>query len=327
MMLKIAKKMGARIVVEPEFRYIGQVIFKNGRRTFFRNTVLSINTGSAMEVSRDKNYSSFFLRRFGYRTPKEQTFFSDSWCRNLKSTRNLAAACRFAKILGYPVILKPNNLSQGRLVTKVRSAQELKTAARKILAGSQIFLVQEFIQGRDYRIVVLDNEIISAYERFPLCVVGTGKDSVSALLKKKQRLFEKTGRDTRIDFKDFRIAWKLRSQGLRFTSIIPRGKEILLLDNANLSTGGESKDVTPLVHKDYKKLVVAITKDMGLRLCGVDLLTSDITKPLDPSHVVLEINAAPGLDHYASAGRTQKKIVEELYEKVLRAIERGDHRS
>src|SRR3989338_11480359 len=115
---KIAKKMGAKVTLEPEFGYVGQIIFKNGKRTFFRNRVLSINTVSAVEVACDKNYSSFFLRTFGYRVPQEQTFFSDDWCKRFKSKRTIADACRFAKRLGYPVIVKPNNLSQGAMVTK-----------------------------------------------------------------------------------------------------------------------------------------------------------------------------------------------------------------
>ncbi len=81
-------------------------------------------------------------------------------------------------------------------------------------------------------------------------------------------------------------------------------------------------DVTETMHESYRRLAINVTADMGLRLCGVDLLCPDIVKPLSREHVVLETNAAPGLDHYASTGKRQMKIVEDLYMQVLRAIER-----
>lgn len=320
---KVATRMGARVLVEPEFQYVGMIEFKNGRRTYYRNTNMSINTLGPVEIARDKAYASFFLKKFGYRVPAEKTFFSDKWCLNLRSRRNAAAACAFAKRLGFPVIVKPNNLSQGTLVIKAHSVAEVRAAAKKIFAITNVLVVQEFLTGRDYRLVVVDDEVISAYERTPLVVTGDGKSTVKKLLLQKQKDFIHDGRDTQLNLDDFRIGWKLKRAGMTMRSVLPHGRVFRLLDNANLSTGGDSRDVTESLHRDYKKLAVAVTKDMGLRLCGVDIMTSDATRPLDPRYVILEINAAPGLDHYASTGRKQQRIVEYLYEKVLRAIERG----
>jgi D-alanine-D-alanine ligase-like ATP-grasp enzyme len=87
-----------------------------------------------------------------------------------------------------------------------------------------------------------------------------------------------------------------------------------------LSTGGEAVDVTNNLHPSFKELAIRITKDMGLRLCGVDILTNDISVPLK-DYVIIEIKGAPGLDNYASMGQAQAKVVESLYLKVLRALE------
>ncbi len=105
------------------------------------------------------------------------------------------------------------------------------------------------------------------------------------------------------------------------TETIPRqGELVQLLDNANLSTGGTSVDVTEKVHPFFQKKAIALTKDMGLRLCGVDLIIEgDITKA-ESKWYVIEINSAPGLDHYASLGNKQQKIVEALYTKVFVAM-------
>jgi len=322
-MVKLCPKIGAAAVVEPEFGYVGQITFRNGKRTFFRNRNSSINSHGVVEIARDKGYTSFFLRKMGYNAPVEQTFFSDAWCKNLRSKRTIVAAGTFASKLGYPVIVKPNHFSQGVLVTKAWNAREVRNVAKAILKRDSVALVQKFIPGRDYRIVVLDGDVISAYERIPLTVTGDGRKTVGQLLKDKQQSFERSGRDTRLDLKDFRFQWKLRRLKMSLRSVLKKGEKIFLLDNANLSTGGDSVDVTPRVHQDYRKLVRSVARDMELRLCGIDIITSDISKPLDPHHVILEINAAPGLDHYASSGKKQQKIVEGLYLKVLKALERG----
>jgi D-alanine-D-alanine ligase-like ATP-grasp enzyme len=122
--------------------------------------------------------------------------------------------------------------------------------------------------------------------------------------------------------KDPRILEKLTRQKLSFRSVPKKGERVYLLDNANLSTGGDSVDVTDVMHPDFRKLTIKLTKDMGLRLCGVDLMVDgDITqKP--KVYWVLEINSAPGLDHYAKMGREQEQIVENLYLKVLKSMEK-----
>ena len=91
---------------------------------------------------------------------------------------------------------------------------------------------------------------------------------------------------------------------------------------ANLSTGGDSIDVTATVHPEFAARAIALTRDMGLRLCGVDFMVDgDITQP-PHTFWVLEINAAPGLDHYARSGSAQEEIVRGLYLKVIKSLDR-----
>ena len=95
-------------------------------------------------------------------------------------------------------------------------------------------------------------------------------------------------------------------------------EKILLLNNANLSTGGDSSDVTDCIHKEFKKIAINITKDMGLRICGVDLMVIGDIKEKPNKYFVIEINAAPGLDHYVTIGKEQEKIVGILEEQLSR---------
>ena len=317
---KIAPEIGAELLIEPEYGFVGQVTFKSGKKMLFRGSNFNVNRLGSVEIARDKGYANFFLRSFGYKTPEEQTFFSEKLCRNLKTKRTIDDGFTYAQRLGFPVIVKPNNRSQGMLVTKVYNKRDYYRVAKQIFKKSAVLLVQKYYEGRDYRVVVLDDEIISAYERIPLLVNGDGQSSIRKLLNQKQELFLQSGRDTVIDADDFRIKLKLRRQKLSLDSVVPNGETVYLLDNANLSTGGDALDVTCNLHPSFQELAVRITKDMGLRLCGVDILADDITVPLN-DYVIIEINGAPGLDNYASIGQAQAKVVESLYLKVLRALE------
>jgi D-alanine-D-alanine ligase-like ATP-grasp enzyme len=169
--------------------------------------------------------------------------------------------------------------------------------------------------------VVLDHEVISAYERTPLAVIGDGTSSVRRLLQGKQRHFARTGRDTVIKMTDFRIDNCLKRRDLSMRYVPKQGERIALLDNANLSSGGDAIDVTRSMHVSFRKLATELTRDMGLRFCGVDLIIvkGTIEQSCD-EYCILEVNAAPGLDHYADMGRRQKQIVDGLYLKVLQAM-------
>jgi D-alanine-D-alanine ligase-like ATP-grasp enzyme len=121
---------------------------------------------------------------------------------------------------------------------------------------------------------------------------------------------------------DSRIISKLKEMNLSKRSILKKDQKVFLLDNANLSTGGEAIDCTHEIHKSFRNLAVSATKDMGLRLCGVDILTKDITLPCK-EYVILELNAAPGLDNYASIGKEQRDRVDNLYLEILKLLEKS----
>jgi D-alanine-D-alanine ligase-like ATP-grasp enzyme len=316
---RLAREVGAKVLLEPTWKTVGQIEFKDGRKRYFRYSSVDLNTLGASEISKDKDYAAFFMRKMGYSVVPGKAFYSDRWAKAIGSKENAGAAIRHARGR-YPLFVKPNDGSQGYSVSKVHNEKQLRTALTEIFKKTNVALVQKPISGHDYRIVVLDDEIISAYERIPLSVIGDGRSTIKKLLERKQKEFVATGRDTKIKFHDPRIKAKLRTQGRTLRSIPEAGEHVILLDNANLSTGGDAVDVTYTMHVDFKTLAIRLTRDMGLRMCGVDVMVpSDISSPLK-KYTILETNAAPGLDHYVKSGPAQKKIVEDLYRKVLRAL-------
>jgi D-alanine-D-alanine ligase-like ATP-grasp enzyme len=317
---KVAQEMGATVLLEPEYQLIGHITFKNGKVTIFDQNKLDINGYGAASLATDKGFCNYFIKQFGYQTTEGQTFFSDSICAKIAHPRNICDGWNYAQKLGLPVIVKPVNLSQGILVTKVYNQIEYYQLAAKILAVNPGLIVERFYSGNDFRILVLEQEIIAAYQRISLSVVGDGKSTILELLNKKQEHLIQTAKKASINFQDFRITQNLNRQNLSFDTILDQDVVVYLLDNANLSTGGEAVDFTDKIHPDFQNLAINITKDMGLRLAGVDILTHDITQPL-LDYTVIEINATPGLTYYVSLGEKQIKRVEYLYRKVLKILE------
>jgi D-alanine-D-alanine ligase-like ATP-grasp enzyme len=320
---KLEKEAGVKIILEPEFGFSGQIVLKDNRKRYFRGTSIDINTLGASDIAKDKDYAAYFMKKMGYPVTESYKFYSDKWAKTIKSDKDIDKGYQKAQNLSFPVILKPNDGSQGRFVTKVYNKNEYYKIAKEIFKKHNVMLLQKVAQGKDYRIVILDGKVISAYERIPLSITGNGKNTVKKLLDLKQKSFIKTGRDTQIDMDDQRIKMKLKREGLSFDSVIDKDKKIFLLDNANLSSGGDAIDVTEWIGDGFKNIAIKLSRDMNLRFSGVDIMTEDSIDSNNPKkYVVLEINAAPGLDHYAFLGSKQKKIVHDLYKKVLQSLKK-----
>lgn len=319
---KVAPKIGATIMMEPRWGVVGQITFKNGKKSYTRYNTVDMNMVGSSDVSRDKDYANFFMNKMGYPVIKGETFYSATWARAIGSKQDIDAGYKYAKKLGFPVVVKPNSGSQGIGVAIVHTKQEFYRAMRFVFKGDKVALVQEVVKGKDYRVVVLDKKIISAYERIPLSVTGDGKLSIEKLINKKKKYFNKINRDIKIHIEDPRIKDKLKRQGFNLKFVPAKGKQIYLLDNANLSQGGDSIDVTDSINSLFKKIAVNLTRDMGLRFCGVDFMIEGDIKDKPKKFFVIEVNSAPGLDHYVTTGKAQQKIVEDMYLKVLKSMQK-----
>lgn len=320
---QLAKETGVKVNLDPDYKFAGQIILPDGRKRYFRDTHMDINPLGAAEIADDKDYAAYFIAKLGYPVVTGRKFYSKEWCGVIHSRQGLDATYRYARKIGFPVIVKPNNSSQGHGVAKVYTRRDFYQAARFILAKNRLMLVQQVLEGKDYRLVVLDDKVISAYERIPLSVTGDSCQTIGQLICSKQKEFDQSGRDTQLNPTDFRIKMKLARQKLSMQSVPPKDQKVFLLDNANLSSGGEAVDVTDKISDSFSKIAINLTREMNLRYCGVDLMTTDSIETSHPkNYTILEINAAPGLDHYAHIGPKQTALVRNLYRKVLEAFKK-----
>ena len=320
---KIAKEEKIGIHIEPHWGYVGVITKKNGTQTYFRGTHFDLNGMGSSEIAKDKGYSAYFLKRFGYNTIETKTFYSYDFAKLLKSKDNPTAAYNYAKTIGFPVVVKPNSLSQGRLVCVCQNKKTFTEAVNKISKIDKVFLVQPLVYGHDFRILILDGEVISAYERTPFGIVGDGHSTVEKLINIKLKSLMHT-RSINIKKDDFRIDNRLKRYKINRDTILPNKKYFSLLDNCNLSSGGEAHDALDKMDYSNKKLAINIARDMGLRYLGLDIIVqNDISKPFNKknnNYFVIEINAAPGVNHYAESGKKQKRTVYEIYRKILKAL-------
>lgn len=323
LLCKIAPLVWARVELEPEYGYVWEVIYdewkENEKRVLFRNSNFNLNPLWSVEIAKDKWYTNYYLKKKWYSIPEWNTFFSSKHNEKLHIKRTIDDWFEYAIKLCFPVVLKPNNLSRWILVWKVSNKKEYYALAKKIFKLTNVMIVEKFAEWNDYRLVVLDNEVISTYQRIHLNVTWNWKSTILELLQAKQLQFERDWRWEKIDFSDFRIRTVLKRKWFTLDSVLADWQNVSLLDNANLSTWWDSEDFTTTVHPDFVDLAVRVTKDMWLRLCGVDIITSDITKPLQ-EYRIIEINWAPWLDNYAAKWEEQQKVVEWLYIKILQAM-------
>lgn len=320
---EVCEELHLWVWIEPDYWYVGYIEYPNGKKHLFKNTNFNINPLWSIEICKDKEYCALFLKKFWYQVPEWEVFFGETMNQRIEKKKTIDDGKRYALSIGFPLIIKPNNLSQGVWVMKLLHESEYMEAALYILQKTQTFRIEKFYSGNDYRIVVFDDEIISAYQRIPLQITGDGHHTIWELLRIKQEIFSHNGRDTMIDLTDPRMIKNIKRSQYTFDTILLESQVFQLLDNANLSTWWESIDVTEKIHKDFQNIAIRSTYDMWLRLSWVDIIVWDITKSIEDNHnnyIILEINGAPWLDNYLCSWAKQREYVKNLYKKIILAL-------
>lgn len=232
-------------------------------------------------------------------------------------------ALKIMEEVGVPAVVKPIDGNQGQGVTlNITTVEELRKAFEIGLRYSKDILIEEYIKGNDYRLTVINGKFCAASHRLPPFVIGDGKHTIRQLIKKiNTDDLRGDGHErplTKIKV-DQVVLLTLFRQNLNLESILPRGKEVFLRENGNLSTGGTAYDVTELVHPENQQLVERAARVIGLDVAGIDLRTADVSRPISRyGGAIIEVNAAPGIrmHQYPTAGKARNvadQIIEMLY--------------
>lgn len=201
--------------------------------------------------------------------------------------------------IGYPIVLKPLDGNHGKGASiNVKTREEAVEGLAYAKKYSHRVIVEKFITGYDFRVLVIDNKLVAAAKREPAHVKGDGKQTI-------QQLIEETNTDPRRGYGHENVLTQIDVdrdttdllEKLNYTlETVPKKDEVVYLKStANLSTGGTSIDVTDMMHPENIFLCERISRVIGLDVCGVDIMAENLTQPLkENGGCILEVNAAPG---------------------------------
>ena len=204
-----------------------------------------------------------------------------------------------AQKVGLPVVVKPQDGNQGKGVTVNITDRAQLEEAYKNAADYGTVMVERFLPGQDFRLLVVGDQLVAAARREPPQVLGDGEHTVRELVdivnQDPRRGAGHGTALTKIRLDDIAIA-RLALQNLTPDAVPEKGRRVVLRNNANLSTGGTATDVTDDVHPEVAARAVAAAQMVGLHICGVDMVAETVLRPLEEQGGgFVEVNAAPGL--------------------------------
>lgn len=263
--------------------------FGVGKNSRWLNSTFTDQTPKiGADVVQSKSATASILNQFGLPGPTHAF------------AANVESAIKIAQQLSYPVVVKPDDLDQGRGVyANIKNEKSLKDCFAKTAKESKKILIEKHVPGDDYRIYVINQKVVQVIKRVPGGIVGDGKQTVAELLRIKQQtgkiksLFDKTGKMI-LDIDDEGMKM-LQEQGLSADSVPKNQQFVPLRQRANISTGGSVEIIAmDTIHEDNMNLSLAVGNIFELDIYAVDLITKDITRSWQNNlSVICEVNVMP----------------------------------
>ncbi|RXR20360.1 cyanophycin synthetase [Flavobacterium amnicola] len=203
------------------------------------------------------------------------------------------------KKIGYPIVIKPLDGNHGKGASiNVKNWEDAVAGLAYAKNYSRRVIVEKFITGFDFRVLIIDNKLVAAAKREPAHVKGDGNHNI-------QQLIDETNKDPRRGYGHENVLTQidvdrdttdlLEKLGYTLETVPMKDEIVYLKSTANLSTGGTSIDVTDMMHPENIFLCERISRVIGLDVCGVDIMAENLTQPLkENGGCILEVNAAPG---------------------------------
>jgi cyanophycin synthetase len=271
---------------------------------------VDVTSAVSEEIAQDKDLSKRIMLAAGVPVPYG------------RPTDSVEDAWAAANEIGLPVAVKPIDGNQGKGITVNVTSQEQLVRAFDAAKAVGPVMVEKFLPGNDFRLLVVGDKLVAAARRDPPHVIGDGVSTVKQLVD-KVNADPKRGDGhatplTKIRFDDIAVA-RLEQQDLMPIDVPVKGRRVILRNNANLSTGGTATDVTDDVHPEVAARAVAAAQAVGLHVCGVDMVTPNVLQPLEEQNGgIVEVNAAPGLrmhlnPSYGKGRNVGEAIVSHLY--------------
>ncbi|MFL5596525.1 MAG: cyanophycin synthetase [Gemmatimonadaceae bacterium] len=281
-----AKRRGIPVRRLNNYSLVQLGLGKNLRR--IQATLSDYTSAIAVEIAQDKDDTKRVLGNIGLPVPKGDV------------ARSFERAVEIADEIGYPVILKPLDANQGRGISgQIDNEHALHEAWNEAREFGDRIVIEQYAEGRDHRVLVINGKVVACAERIPARVTGDGSSTIAQLIERENRDPRRGVGHTKTLTKlpaDERTTCFLRKQGLTLESVPQNGQVVYLRGTANLSTGGTAVDRTDEMHPDNITACEMAAGIIGLDIAGIDLLTPDISVPFrENGAVIIEVNAGPGI--------------------------------
>lgn len=255
---------------------------KNGHSYFIRGTVGEFSSASGVMVANSKIMSDIVARELNLTVPETAVYKSKSKALDFLKNHQ-------------PIVVKPASEAHGRGVrVNVETEDELISAVKYSLSlsyNSKDILLQKQVEGADIRVLVVGYEVVAVSQRIPAFVYGDGTHTVEELIAIENSTNPVRGENysTQLNYIDVGAAREFLGKSI--ARIPEKDEQIQVCGTANIGTGGISKDITDELPSVIKESAVSVARHLGMAVCGVDFIASDISKP--DTYYFIEINASP----------------------------------
>ncbi len=264
------------------------VMAKRGEQSFFTTELkhllyTPLNDRQSYFLSANKSRTAAILDHFGLSYPRNVFELRSDEIDKLRSYQ-----------VSRKLVVKPHASYGGKGVSFVTDQDEIEAAVKKALQYSATALVQEYAEGEEHRILMIDGAFVAAFRSRPACVRGDGTLTVRQLIEQKNtQKADKNYQGTRSTIKLDRAIAFLAERGVDWT---PALDELVILDSiSNISFGGDAIDVTDDVNQELIRHLSILCRSTSLGVAGIDVISSDISSSDMSRHKVTEINGCPGL--------------------------------
>lgn len=287
---------------------------KNGRTEYIKQaTRTSADTYISPLIMENKEVTKLILRENGINVPAGVTVRSEA-----------EALSVFRDLMRKDIVVKPKSTNFGKGVVILKrpfGEEDYLEAVKQALGYDGYVMIEEFVAGREFRFLVIGDEVAAILHRVPANVTGDGTHTIAELVEEKNRdPLRGTGYVTPLE--KIRLGELEREylafQGKDFSYVPGAGETVYLRENSNISTGGDSIDFTDDIRDEYKEIAVNAARAVGARICGADMIIRDIAeKPDATNHSIIELNFNPALHIHDYPYRGQNRHVAE---KVLELL-------
>ncbi|MFP3920904.1 MAG: N-acetylglutaminylglutamine synthetase [Dichotomicrobium sp.] len=277
-----ARRRGIAVEIEDATAGLFHLSF-GGRSISCCESLSDMTSAVAMSRCMDKALTQRLLRRGGLKVPEQIKVESDEEAVNFLRRHQ-------------HVVVKPAEGEQGRGVfVDLTGEADVLSAVSEARALCATVLMEQFVAGKDLRIIVIDRQVIAAAIRKPAAVVGNGVHDIRDLIEKQSRRREAaTGGESRIPIDD-ETRRSVTSAGYAMDSILPEGEELIVRKTANLHTGGTIHDVTDALHPELADAALTASDILDMPVVGLDFI---VPSPSEPTYFVIEANERPGLANH-----------------------------